>query len=176
MDGGDLPTRYAFRPGEVSENGRMTNLPLGIELLLCRDISADQEREIKNAFTQFGTVSSVRRTVAYRGPNELQWLVLAALPMQAFLQSLGSLASADAYGAIKRLVQRLSRHGDSGTPRAPLVLQDIQSGVRIVLDSDLPAEAYQKLVELDLKHYRYGPVHYDQTRGCWRSEIDEAAD
>jgi hypothetical protein len=176
VDARDLPALCAFRPGELSENGRMTNLPLGIELLLGRDISGEQELEIKKAFTQFGTVSSVRRAVAYRGPNELEWLVLAALPLQAFLQNLGSLMGADAYGGFKRLVQRLSRRGDSGTPRAPLILQDIQSGVRIVLDWDLPAEAYQKLVELDLKHYRYGPVHYDQTRGCWRSEIDEAAD
>ncbi len=39
--------------------------------------------------------------------------------------------------------------------------------------TDLPAEAYQALVALDLSAFRQGPVHYDRQRGRWRSELDE---
>jgi hypothetical protein len=37
----------------------------------------------------------------------------------------------------------------------------------------LPTEAYDSLVSLDLSKFRHGPLHYDQHRGAWRSELDE---
>jgi hypothetical protein len=39
----------------------------------------------------------------------------------------------------------------------------------VVLEADLPAEAYEALVALDLSVFRQGPVHYDRQRGRWRS-------
>ncbi|MDQ3055753.1 MAG: hypothetical protein M3R66_18645, partial [Actinomycetota bacterium] len=47
------------------------------------------------------------------------------------------------------------------------------SGGQVVLEADLPAEAYEALVALDLSAFRQGPVHYDRQRGRWRSEPDE---
>ncbi len=44
---------------------------------------------------------------------------------------------------------------------------------QVVLEADLPAEAYEALVALDLSAFRQGPVHYDRQRGRWRSEPDE---
>jgi hypothetical protein len=35
----------------------------------------------------------------------------------------------------------------------------------VVLEADLPAEAYEALVALDLSVFRQGPVHYDRQRG-----------
>ncbi len=54
-----------------------------------------------------------------------------------------------------------------------LVLQDAVTQLQIVLEADLPADAYQALVALDLSAFRQGPVHYDRQRGRWRSELDE---
>jgi hypothetical protein len=54
-----------------------------------------------------------------------------------------------------------------------LVPQDAATRLRVVLEADLLAEAYQALVALDLSAFRQGPVHYDRQRGKWRSELDE---
>jgi hypothetical protein len=56
----------------------------------------------------------------------------------------------------------------------PLVLRDAASGLRVVLDRDLPAEGYQQLLVLDLSQFQAGPVHYDRAADRWRSEIDES--
>jgi hypothetical protein len=121
----------------------------------------------------------VRRGLAHRGPEELEWLVLASLPLQAFLKGLGDAAVKDAYTGLKGLVGRLHK-GENATlsavtAPAPLVLSDIDSGLRIVFDADLPVEAYRQLRELDLSTFRIGPLHYDVARQRWRSELDEAA-
>jgi hypothetical protein len=54
-----------------------------------------------------------------------------------------------------------------------LVLQDAATQLRVVLEADLPAEAYQALVALDLSAFGQGPVHYDRHQRRWRSELDE---
>jgi hypothetical protein len=76
------------------------------------------------------------------------------------------------YAGLKKLVSRL-HHGK--TAAVPLVLSDPDTGLRIVLDADLPIDAYKQLCDLDLAKYRIGPLHYDQAHGRWRSELDEAA-
>ena len=57
--------------------------------------------------------------------------------------------------------------------RAALILQDAVTRLQIVLEAGLPTEAYDSLVSLDLSKFRHGPLHYDQHRGAWRSELDE---
>jgi hypothetical protein len=54
-----------------------------------------------------------------------------------------------------------------------LVFQDAVTRLQVVLEADLPAEAYQGLVTLDLSAFRQGPVRYDRQRGRWRSELEE---
>ncbi|WP_405868194.1 MULTISPECIES: hypothetical protein [unclassified Streptomyces] len=155
----------------------MTETPLRAELLLTHDVSAELERELTSGFRELGAPAvRVRRTVDHRGPAELQWLVLASLPLQAFLSGLGGEAVKDGYRAFKDLVGRLTQHGAPPVqaPR-PLVLQDERSGLRIVLEADLPQGAYEQLAVLDLSRFAVGPLHYDRAHGRWRSELDEAA-
>jgi hypothetical protein len=45
--------------------------------------------------------------------------------------------------------------------------------LQIVLEADLPTDAYQAMVALDLSAFRQGPVHYDRQHGRWCSELDE---
>jgi len=56
-----------------------------------------------------------------------------------------------------------------------MVLQDTASGLRLVLDPDLPAEGCQQLLALGLSQYRLGPLHYDRAQRRWRCELYEAA-
>ena len=119
----------------------------------------------------------------------LTWLVLAALPLQAFLSGLGETLAGDAHvrllAAVKQVAGRYAaarrrRAGPADAVAAspspaPLVLMDSDSRLRIVIEADLPAEAIGLLVALDLSKFRVGPLHYDKAAGRWRSELDEAA-
>lgn len=100
--------------------------------------------------------------------------MLAALPLHAFLERLGSVAAEDLTQALKRLVGRVvGTKRKTASPTEVLVLQDSVTRLRVVLEADLPARAYQELVALDLSAFGQGPVHYDRHRGEWRSELDE---
>jgi len=75
---------------------------------------------------------------------------------------------------LKAFVNRvLSKRPDGNRPKPLLVLQDTLSGVRIVLEPDLPADSYRQLLSFDLSTVRHGPLHYDLHRRRWRSELDE---
>jgi hypothetical protein len=123
---------------------------------------------------------------------DLTWIVLASLPLQAFLSALGSKAAEDSYAKLRALVRRLAtgrRTHKAASPAgqetstssppasspAPLILLDNNTGLQIVLEEDLPIDAYRALVALDLSKFSLGPLHYDQARHRWRSELDEAA-
>jgi hypothetical protein len=112
-----------------------------------------------------------------RGLGELHWLVLVTVPLQALLSSMGSKLAEDVYQGLQRAVGRLLGR-DQEQPAAeqprPLVLQDTASGLRVVLEADLPDAAYQQLVGLDLANFQLGPLHYDRQQRRWRSELDEA--
>jgi hypothetical protein len=148
-----------------------TPAPQG-ELLLNGAVTEDDEREIIAVLAPLDV--RVRRQPVHRGADELAWLALASLPLQAFLSGLGGEAVKDAYAGLKKIVVRLSHH-KKAIPTVPLVLADVRTGLRIALDADLPAEAYRQLHELKLDDYRTGPLHYDRAGHRWRSELDEAA-
>jgi hypothetical protein len=145
--------------------------PPHAELLFDHEISADLAGDLEAVFHQLGFRTSTRRRLLHRGPNELTWLMLAALPLQAFLSGIGAEAVKDLYAKAKRLAP--SKRGTKDH-RVPLVLQDTRTELKIVLEIDLPAEAIRQLVGLDLRGYRIGPLHYDKQQKKWRSELDEA--
>ena len=148
------------------------------ELLLSRRLSATDEQDVIAFFEQFGTVSRHRRVRAHRGAA-IEWLVLAALPLQAFLQNLGTLSGGDAYGAFKNLIARLPHHEPHSRAEAksvrPIILQDTDSGLQVMIESDLPEIAYRQLYQLNLAQFSSGPIHFDRNLGCWRADSEEAA-
>ncbi|MFC8128844.1 hypothetical protein [Streptomyces sp. NPDC057302] len=158
----------------------MTDAPLPAELLLDRDASDDLRREMVSALEGLGVrTARVRRAVGHRGAADIPWIMLASLPLQAFLSGLGAEAVKDSYVAFKDVVRRSSRTagpaGTAGPAPRPLVLQDRRTGLRVVLEPGLPGEAYEALLVLDLARFSEGPLHYDREQGRWRSELDEAA-
>lgn len=156
----------------------MTDAPLPAELLLDRDASDDLRRELVSALEGLGVhTARVRRAVDHRGAADIPWIMLASLPLQAFLSGLGAEAVKDSYAAFKDVVRRSSRAAadPAGPAPRPLVLQDRRSGLRVVLEPGLPGEAYEQLLGLDLARFSEGPLHYDREQGRWRSELDEAA-
>lgn len=153
----------------------MTQPPRRItaELLLIRGLPASAEADVLEFFELFDTGGECRRAHSLRSP-EIEWLVLAALPLQAFLQNLGTLAVEDAYRAFKRLIGSL-RHHESHTrtskeDKSSIVLEDINSGLQIVVESDLPEIAFRQLSDLDLAQFRTGRVRFDRALDCWRAD------
>ena len=145
------------------------------ELIIDHEIADELAQQMVAAFQEFGYDTTFRRPLAHRGVTELSWLMLAALPLQAFLSGLGSEAVKDMYANVKKLsMNRLTKNAGA-TGARPLVLQDSHSELKIILEPDLPVAAYQDLTSLDLSAYRIGPLHYDRQRRVWRSELDEAA-
>ena len=150
---------------------------LAADIFVDAQLSSEREDLIVGALTALGVSARVRVLPRRRSGSELQWLILAALPLQAFLASIGGKIADDAYNGFQNAVRKLLRRepADQEPAVRPIVLQDINSGLRIVLDHDLPAEGYEDLLTLDLSRFRLGPVHYDRTQQRWRSELDEAA-
>jgi hypothetical protein len=140
------------------------------ELLFDHGIGTETAGGLEDAFRRLGFVTVVRRRLPHRGPDELTWLMLAALPLQAFLSGIGAEAVKDVYAKAKQLITS----GKKANGAVPLVLQDTETELQVILEADLPAEAIRQLVGLDLRAYRAGPLHYDRDRKKWRSELDEA--
>jgi hypothetical protein len=149
--------------------------PLEANVLLDAEVPADQERLLMSIFGELGVTAHTRIVPPRRGVTELNWLVLVALPLQAFLGNVGSKFADDAYRGLKALVGQLV-HGDRPAPagQRPMVLRDEATGLELVLEADLPDEGYRQLFGLDLSQFQVGPVHYDRHRRRWRSERDEA--
>jgi hypothetical protein len=148
--------------------------PLTAELLVPVEVPPEQERAIVEAFHAIGVSARARVIPRRRGVGDLQWLVLAALPLQAFLGSLGSEAAKGTLEGLKRLVAVVA--GGRPEPARPdqvLVLEDPTSRLQVVLEADLPTDAYRQLIGLDLSTIRQGPLHYDRLHSRWRSELDE---
>jgi hypothetical protein len=141
-------------------------------------LPAEREDLIAGALTALGASVRVRILPRRRSATEVQWLLLAALPLQAFLTSVGGKIADDAYKEFQEAVRKLLHREHAVNQRSaarPMVLQDTVSGLQIVLDHDLPPEGYQQLLSLDPSRFHLGPLHYDRAQQRWRSELDEAA-
>lgn len=151
---------------------------LTAEVLHDGQVGADDEHLLLAALAACGVTARVKVIPPRRDTQTLTWLVLISLPLQGFLSMVGGKLAEDAYDRFTRTVGRLLGHhrqaGNTAATSPVLVLQDPASGLRIILESDLPREAHEQLSTLDLSGYRFGPLHYDRTQHRWRSELDEA--
>lgn len=144
-----------------------------VEIIVDPQVTKEQEVLVTDALAALGFSSRTRVLAPRRGPEQLQWLVLASLPLHAFLSGIGSKIAEDGYRGLQSAIRRTLRRPEVPAPR-PLVLQDSASGLQIVLDPDLPEDGYQQLIDLDLSRFRFGPVRYDRGERRWRSDLDEA--
>jgi len=138
-------------------------------------LPADRERLLVDGLASLGVTGRVKVVPARRALDQLHWVALVALPLQAFLTAVGGKLAHDAYREFTKVIRGLLNRGEptAGLPR-PMVLQDTATGIQVVLEPGLPDEAYQQLLSLDLSQFQLGPVHYDSGQSRWRSELDEA--
>jgi hypothetical protein len=146
-----------------------SSAPIAADVLVRPGMSTTDEYDVAEAFATIDVAATTRLAPTQRTLNGAEWLVLAMLPLQAFLSGLGSKLAEDAYHGLKDVVGRILRRSSPGRHERVLVLQDSATGLQVVLEPDLPAEAYRRLVKLDLSAFRHGPVHYDRSRNTWQS-------
>jgi hypothetical protein len=136
------------------------------DLLVSRGMTAEASSDVEQAFAAAGLRPTLRRVPAHRGAEQLSWLVIAALPLTSFLTTLGAKLAEDAYKELRLLGHRVLRHAPDRTARS-LVLEDDDSGTRVVLDGDLPDEGYRALLALDVAGRRGAVLVYDRGAGQW---------
>jgi hypothetical protein len=145
-----------------------------VEVLVAEPVSAAEAAEIAAAFATVGLTADLRAIPPKRSLADTAWLILAAIPLQAFFSHLAEDFADDVHQRLQTFATRALRRTPPANPPKPvLVLQDSLSGVQVVLEPDLPVESYRQLLSFDLTTVRRGPLHYDAHRGRWRSELDE---
>jgi hypothetical protein len=145
-----------------------SSAPIAAEVLVRPGMSTADEYDVAEAFATIDVAATTRPVPTQRSLNGVEWLVLAMLPLQAFLSGLGSKLAEDAYHGLKDVVGRILRRSNPGQRERALVLQDTATGLQVVLEPDLPIEAYRGLVTLDLSAFHGGPVRYDRSRNAWQ--------
>lgn len=150
-------------------------MPIDAEVLIAAELSPDDASQLKREFKAVGLSADLRTTAPRRSLQDIAWLALAAVPLQPFFEKLAQDLAADASKRLRSFVGAVLRRGRV-QPQSPkvLLLQDPGTGVRVVLEPDLPDEAYELLLTFDLSRLRRGPLHYDRHHRRWRSPLDEA--
>lgn len=137
-------------------------------------IAEKDRQQFAEALSGLGLDVHSRSAPRRRGASgELTAIILIALPLQAFLTALGGKLADDAYTTFKRLVRSLiDRDQARRATSSAIMLQDPRTGLLIQIDRSMPEHAWNKLHELDLSAFTYGPIIYDRARGQWRSDLD----
>lgn len=145
-----------------------------IDVSLESTASDEDLQAVAALFDEFGLRAAVQANYLRKAEGPLPWLVNILTPANVFV---GAFALAvikrfadDMYDAARRLVVQLwrSRKQHAG-PEGNVVLHDDELHVRLLLEEDLPAEAYQALARLDPREVsRKGTLHYDRARDRWR--------
>ncbi len=151
-------------------------MPLPADVLFAGKLSAEESAQLAQEFEAVGLTVDLREVSPRRSLGEIAWLALAAVALKPFFDQLAKDSSTDAYKPLQSLVSKVfhGRHPQAAESPKVLLLQDSKTGVQVVLEPDLPAEAHEQLLIFDLATIHRGPLHYDRHRRQWRSELDEA--
>jgi hypothetical protein len=151
---------------EVHDGGAAAG-GLTADVVVSRRLAPDDLDDIARAFDALG-VAAALRTVPSRRGDSVTWLALVALPLSGFLTTLGTNLATDAYKVLRDSTERVLSRGKRAGVRGPLVLEDPNTGTRIVLEADMPAEAYRALLGMDLSAVEEGAtLRFDVAAERW---------
>jgi hypothetical protein len=143
-----------------------------IEILLESSAPAEDIAAVDGAFRNAGFVAKVSPVYERKAfTDELPWVVMATVPITAFLSAFAAAAGKDAYDTLKNLVckiwvKRTKNSGSSGN----FILIDSKSGIWVLLDPDIPSDAYSELAKLDINSLTNpNAIKYDKDKKKWIS-------
>lgn len=101
--------------------------------------------------------------------HEPVWTVILFAPINELVTQLGAAATKNLVGTIwTARVKQTGSRGNDGL----VMLVDEETGIRSILERDMPDDAYDILTDLDFKAFRSDPLQFYRDRGRhgrWRS-------
>ncbi|MFF5713810.1 hypothetical protein [Streptomyces sp. NPDC012756] len=133
-----------------------------IEVTFSSDVGKDEQQIFSDRLKSVGMMVSEPPPAV----RQIEWLVLAILPLHTLLSKAGE----DAYEALKSAVKDLfERMRNLSQEPSPVILEDDQREITITLESGLPEEAYQQLRSIDPAMYADGSnLHYEREHNRWQ--------
>ena len=140
-----------------------------LEVLLDSSATPEEVGVVKQAFTDVGLTAKVRPSYERRGIGDLPWIVMVSVPLTAFLTAFAAEAGKDVYKKLKRLVRTIwDKRTKTSGPSGSFIIRDVKSGIWVLLDPDIPDDAYSALSELDLESLQgSGVLRYDKNQKGW---------
>lgn len=141
-----------------------------VDVLVRDALSTDDLSLVRTALEAAGMQATIRVMPPRRGVDP-SWLLLITFPMQTMLKVALERMAADAFEHLKRLAGSLHNRSRArvAAPSDLVILKCTDSSARIVLEPDLPLDAYRILVEQVVPIVRDGEWRYDRQRARWSS-------
>jgi hypothetical protein len=140
-----------------------------LEVLLDSSAPAEDVAAVREAFNDAGLMVTVRPSYERKGIGDFPWIVMVSAPLTAFLMAFAAAAGKESYEGLKKLVRsiwakRTKTSGLSGS----FTIVDSKSGVWVLLDPDIPDDAYSALAKLDMDSMkRPNVIKYDKDKKQW---------
>ncbi|MGH3873061.1 MAG: hypothetical protein ACRDSR_16405 [Pseudonocardiaceae bacterium] len=139
-----------------------------VDIMVRDTLIADDLTLVRTAFEAAG-LQTIIRVMPPRRDIDPSWLVLITFPLQTMLQVALERMGADAFERLRRLAgtlrnrprRRVAGHSEL------VILKCTDSSARIVLEPDLPQDAYRVLVEQVVPLVIDGEWRYDRQRARW---------
>ncbi len=95
----------------------------------------------------------------------MPWVIILAIPLWHFMSSFGREAGKTAWKEIYRLIRKLckARRNMNGE----IAFEDKESSAQIILNPNLPEEAYRQLVQIPKERLLKGYWVWDFEQNCW---------
>ncbi|MFD3940480.1 hypothetical protein ACFWSF_37755 [Streptomyces sp. NPDC058611] len=145
----------------LGENMRVQR-EVKIEVAFSSDVGKDEQQIFSDRLKSVGVMVNEPPPAV----RQIEWLVLAILPLHALLSKGGE----DAYEALKSAVKDLfERRRNLSQEPSSVILEDEHRDITITLEPGLPEEAYQQLRSIDPAMYADGSnLHYERDQNRWQ--------
>jgi hypothetical protein len=133
-------------------------------------VSEAEKREVSEAFRSMGFEPGDIGLQERRSLGDHPWLVMVSVPLGIFLKSFLEQAGHDAAEALRDFIKRIFKARRSSTKAdGQFVIIDKDSGLWVMILTELPIEACRKLMELDLSQLddQYQALVYNTETGEW---------
>lgn len=172
-----MPESWQETPeGEVTVRLRSIHPPAHgpdgspFSLALESGASESEQTQVADAFRSIGFESGDISLYERRGLGDNPWAIIASVSLGIFLKSFLEQAGHNAADGLREFVRRVFEAREaSPKPKGELVLIDSDSGIRVIIPTELPIEACQELLALDLSELgnHYDALVYNAQTGKW---------
>ena len=150
-------------------NTKAQDSELTVDILLDMEASPKEVDAVTRVAQEEGIRGSVRAAFFRKSLGDLPWVIYLLVPAlvfsSAFLKGAGQEAGRDAYQALRKFISQLydARRDRNGS----VVVRDSETFTHIVLQDDLPEEAYKQLAQIDQEQLEGGYWVWDFEQCRW---------